>query len=426
MSFKGLCAGFGSSGITNTSLKAKAFVDEGIFIHSAFGTNDEWFHRCEERLRALRQEAERKMAPGQPWTPILKDFDTSLAEHWSDIQVTDCGGCETFYVMWKAGRPVVVPLLDPSCHNPFHRLVVAEANPNPPTPETIPVSEVGTQTETSDFPVGAGEEQGTAPSHRAPGYRPRPRARLTNVIADFVEQLAIENQNAEAVERVGTHKTSQGVRAWFKAVFKGAAKVESLHRVCLPSEEDDDGKMLSKAEYLIDLKFGGVPTGVMRVGLGLLAKLVVYMAFRQRTKDSYLQCRSKASQYAKELKYTPELLACVIHDTVTLAVNGGRAEWDAWRMQASEEGRDTQVLSAAYASGLANPAPRGRIPLWAFAGGWAYSSAVLSLVLGSASVALLPSAALVSGWTLASGALYVGLPRFVESRDRLFLPTRAA
>lgn len=169
-----------------------------------------------------------------------------------------------------------------------------------------------------DGVVSATEKREQDPNNllKVPVIRQRKRSRDTKRIASLVTQMMTPGSIA-AVESAGERDTSQNVKTWVKEVTRGAAKVDSLHRVDITAKEGP------RVEYLMDLSVASTRKAGpvhLRVGLSLLAKLCVYFAFRPRDSESYLNARAKASQYAKELEYSPELLLAVLHDTVAMAV----------------------------------------------------------------------------------------------------------
>jgi len=129
------------------------------------------------------------------------------------------------------------------------------------------------------------------------------------------------------------------------------------------------------------------------------------MAFRQRTKESYIQCRAKASQYAKELGYSSELLALVIHGTIGVAVNCALRELESWELQATTHGTNAANLTDLMSRGERQ---RQQPRAWPYFAAWGLTSAAAL----AACILLTPAAPVIGpglGMTLGDKLLLGGV-----------------
>jgi len=177
------------------------------------------------------------------------------------------------------------------------------------------------------------------PDWLTPGFRLRPRGRLTRTLESIVKRQ-------DWSKLVGGQTSPDfSVSGWMAAVRGRGGKVVGYHRVMSEGTEESPPELLDNMVVLSDM---GHETPI---SLALLAKLSVYVTYRERTQELILALRARASQYAKEIGLSSEYLAVVIAGTVALAHLVGQSETNGWRMLGGHAGRVSEEWSDKFASG---------------------------------------------------------------------------
>jgi len=192
------------------------------------------------------------------------------------------------------------------------------------------------------------------------------RGRVSN--AEWAALMGLSACELSSLEDTGAvGRTSPwGTRGWFEKLFGDAAKLCGTQRVRVGEQEDTDPEKPKKAEY--DWFASVVPTlktGLLAepsiVSLRLLARLAVFMAFRQRTSTTPLLLRTKCAQYAKELGMSAEQLALVMHGSITLAMVTTGKERGAWSWLSGWAGNTMLSWSEKLRQGLVSESSTWRI-----------------------------------------------------------------
>jgi len=186
-----------------------------------------------------------------------------------------------------------------------------------------------------------------------PGIRRSPAIRLRKhgCFAKAIEAVA---SGCGAPQAEVPQSYPSFARRWLDAVHGSGAKVLSEHRVIenIRVLETEGGERTKEVFKDTCLEIEGSNGSVVMVSLALYARLVSYATLRPRVKHLIPTLRSKARQYAAELKFSAEYVAVVLAGSVVLTMLIGRSERSAWTMLGGSGGCEAESFSQALEQGL--------------------------------------------------------------------------